>query len=194
MFVSRRFSRGYSPLASEVEARTLPEKPQCLRLTLQILLSLGSACVGFAVAIVALKGGLYEEHRSDVAPFDGLGYVKYPDQSHNLSVIGVFHQLHCLYTLRRAYYSTSLSELEDFDFGIQRQPHVKHCFEYLRQSLLCAADSTLEPAKEVENGFLGWGFTRQCRDVGQLKNWAEEWRAFEAYGFLAKQHVRHKSD
>jgi len=75
------------------------------------------------------------------------------------------------------------NELEDFDFGLDRAAHTAHCFEYLRQSLMCSADSTVEPAGRRVGGFLGWGFPRPCRDYGELKEWAERWRAFEGHGF-----------
>ncbi|CAD6580422.1 MAG: hypothetical protein ASARMPREDX12_009559 [Alectoria sarmentosa] len=127
---------------------------------------------------------------------DGLGYIKNPDLAPNLSVISVFHQLHCLqYTLRRAYYSTSEpGELEDFDFGLDRTSHTSHCFEYLRQSLMCSADPSIEPADTRVDGFLGWGFQRQCRNFVELKGWAENSRAFEGHGFLAADIVQnHRS-
>lgn len=90
------------------------------------------------------------------------------------------------YTLRRAYYSTAkYGELEAFDFGRNRSEHTRHCFEYLRQSLMCSADSTIEPAGSRVDGFLGWGFRRQCRNYEELKNWAEESRVFDLSGFLA---------
>ena len=116
------------------------------------------------------------------------------------------------YTLRRAYYSSlspsssfpdsssssdsnsnhdgggsSGGSEEDFDFGLNRARHTAHCFEYLRQSIMCGADSTVEPAENAEEGaFLGWGFRRQCWDYLELKRWAERWRAFDATGFLAR--------
>jgi hypothetical protein len=89
------------------------------------------------------------------------------------------------YTLRRAYYSRSSEQLEDFDFGIERGPHAAHCFEYLRQSIMCSADSSIEPAGSRIQGFLGWGFQRQCKSYDQLRDWAEEWKAFEGHGFIA---------
>lgn len=91
----------------------------------------------------------------------------------------------CQYTIRRAYYSTAKTgQLEDFDFGRDRKQHTGHCFEYLRQSIMCSADSSVEPAANVE-GFLGWGFPRQCRDFGELRDWTEDSRAFDGHGFLA---------
>jgi hypothetical protein len=93
------------------------------------------------------------------------------------------------YTLRRAYYSNS-SGGEDFDFGHDRAHHVGHCLEYLRQSIMCSADSALEPAENAKRGFLGWGFARQCRDYRELMAWADKWRAFDGRGFLAEAGVQ----
>ena len=50
---------------------------------------------------------------------------------------------------------------------------------------MCAADSSLEPAIDHVNGFLGAGFQRQCHDFQILRDWAEKNRAFDAVGFLA---------
>ncbi|KAJ5116614.1 hypothetical protein N7456_000962 [Penicillium angulare] len=118
---------------------------------------------------------------------DGLGYVKNPELAPNLSVIGAFHQLHCLYIVRRAYYDNEPSDLHhsrrsDFDVGVDRHPHVGHCFDYLRQSLQCASDSHLEPVGERVVGNPSWGFDRQCRDFEGLKAWAEEWAAVDIPG------------
>lgn len=121
---------------------------------------------------------------------DGLGYINNTELAPDFSVISVFHQLHCLYTIRRAYYAEQSNDkgLEDFDFGRERSKHAGHCFEYLRQGLMCAADSSIEPGhaeKADGEGFLGWDVPRTCRNYDQLKQWAEERRAFDAHGFLA---------
>ena len=107
----------------------------------------------------------------------------------NISVISVFHQLHHLYTIRPAFYAEQADQSEDLDLGHSRKRHAGHCFEYLRQSILCAADSSIEPAaakQRDDHEFLGWNVARQCRDYEQLKRRAEERRAFDAHGFLAK--------
>ena len=134
--------------------------------------------------------GLAEPIWDDLIP-NGLGYVRYPSTSSSLSVVSAFHQIHCLYTLRRAHYATANStkgskiELADFDFGLDREEHVGHCFEYLRQSLMCGADGTVEPAEHAKDGFLGWGFERKCGNYESLKDWAAEHRAFDGNGLLA---------
>lgn len=123
----------------------------------------------------------------------GLGYVNSPLAQENVSTISVFHQLHCLYTLRRIYYATLAKtldkqnqkhELAPFDNGVERPKHAAHCFEYLRQSLMCNADSSLEPFESTQDDFPGMGFQRQCRDYGALRRYAEEYRILDAQGFI----------
>ncbi|KAI1384574.1 uncharacterized protein F4822DRAFT_445937 [Hypoxylon trugodes] len=115
---------------------------------------------------------------------NGLGYFRDGYIAPQPCIPTVFHQLHCLYILRRAYYSQS-DALQEFDFGKNRTRHAAHCFDYLLQSLTCSADSTVEPALGGEHEFLGSGFQRQCRDFTTLKEFVEKWRVFNASGFLA---------
>lgn len=85
-----------------------------------------------------------------------------PSSSSSLCLSSLQNLTRHHYTLRRAYYSTA-SGGEEFDFGLDRTHHTGHCFEYLRKSIMCTADSTLEPAKDAKQGLLGWGFRRLCR-------------------------------
>ena len=125
----------------------------------------------------------------------GLGYVSSADTDHNVSTIGAFHQLHCLYTLRRIYYATVAESQEaaqeehtlaSFDNGVERTEHADHCFEYLRQALMCNADSSLEPFEGRQAAFPGMGFPRQCQDYAALKLYAEKYRIMDAQGFIYK--------
>lgn len=52
-------------------------------------------------------------------------------------------------------------------------PHTEHCFDYIRQSLMCAADSALEKRNDTIGGVTGWGTSHQCRDFSALQEWAE---------------------
>ncbi|OOF90604.1 hypothetical protein ASPCADRAFT_156521 [Aspergillus carbonarius ITEM 5010] len=123
---------------------------------------------------------------------NGLGYFEDASLATQPSIPTVFHQLHCLYILRRAYYSRSdENDLQDFDFGKNRSIHVPHCFDYLRQGITCSADTTVEPAVDEENGFLGSGFPRQCVDFDALKEYVEDRRIFNATGFLAVGYHHH---
>jgi hypothetical protein len=54
--------------------------------------------------------------------------------------------------------------------------HVQHCFDYIRQALLCAADTNLETANVTTGKTNGWGFERTCRSYEDVVKWAEKWR------------------
>ena len=54
--------------------------------------------------------------------------------------------------------------------------HVRHCFDYLRQTIMCNADTNLEIIDWQIGGSTGWGFERQCRDYDKIVDWAERWR------------------
>jgi hypothetical protein len=49
----------------------------------------------------------------------------------------------------------------------------------------------VEPAsnEESDDGFLGSGFRRACRDYEGLKRFVEGRRAFDARGFLARGYI-----
>lgn len=53
--------------------------------------------------------------------------------------------------------------------------HVRHCFEYLRQSLICLADTNLEKLNYTTRGVSGWQTERTCRNFEGIKSFAEEW-------------------
>ncbi|RAR12422.1 hypothetical protein DDE82_000133 [Stemphylium lycopersici] len=63
--------------------------------------------------------------------------------------------------------------------------HIPHCIDYLRQAILCAADSNLEDTyiqgKSDSGGDLigsdGWDSKRVCRDYRMIKEWSETWSA-----------------
>ena len=85
------------------------------------------------------------------------GYIRLgPDK--RVLAVAMFHELHCVNTLRKALVDRTHTEGSDH--------HVQHCLNYLRQLFLCSADSTLEPYdftnRDFENERLG--VTRQCRD------------------------------
>jgi hypothetical protein len=67
--------------------------------------------------------------------------------------------------------------------------HLAHCFDYIRQALMCAADSNLEDVVTMDDinghpltGTEGWGNTRVCRDFWGLFDWTEKWRSHEGGG------------
>lgn len=57
-----------------------------------------------------------------------------------------------------------------------------HCFDYLRQSIMCAADSNLEPFRSRFDGMRpgdgvdGIGSIHQCRKYEDVFAWADRFR------------------
>ena len=66
--------------------------------------------------------------------------------------------------------------------------HLEHCFDYLRQGIMCAGDLTLESARVEKDGSRiqvdGWGIAHQCRDWNAIKTFAIEHRASNRSGIL----------
>jgi hypothetical protein len=87
-------------------------------------------------------------------------------------MMAVFHQLHCLSYIvdhyQRGYAGTGLTE--------DVAHHSSHCFDYLRQSIMCAGDTNLEG--ETETG-PGWGSKHQCANYDAILAWANEHSAMK---------------
>ena len=66
--------------------------------------------------------------------------------------------------------------------------HLDHCFDYLRQAIMCAADPAVEPARVEKDGSRrtvdGWGAQHQCRSWDKLFDFALENRAYDQEGIL----------
>ncbi|KAF2865925.1 hypothetical protein BDV95DRAFT_242475 [Massariosphaeria phaeospora] len=133
----------------------------------------------------------------DIVPM-GLGYVNvkspalhdnlptpihdYPNQT--VYTTSVTHQLHCLYTILEAYNILQASATDPFFSRTTRMPwHINHCFEYLRQAVMCAGDVALEGAAtsfppdpetgEDRGGSDGWDARHVCRDYSQVYAYLE---------------------
>lgn len=128
----------------------------------------------------------------------GLGYVQVeePDQYSNLPqpihdypnqtvfTTSVTHQLHCLYTVIEAYNTLQLSVENPGYVGAIKMPwHINHCFEYIRQAIMCAGDVALEGAAttfppddvtgEDRGGSDGWDAKHVCKDYSQVYSYLE---------------------
>ena len=59
--------------------------------------------------------------------------------------------------------------------------HLQHCFEYLRLSIMCCGDVTLEGAEttfpEGFDGSDGWDARHVCKDYGEVFDYLDENRA-----------------
>lgn len=120
--------------------------------------------------------------------------------------LAVYHQLHCLVSsieswwalhsyllsvkdgIRHAYWALheGLTAARDksFDFdGLPRYSttwHTRHCIDFLRQMLMCNADTTIEFSDPDLHGIVGFGVKHQCKQWDQIKQWTidrqSEWQ------------------
>lgn len=60
--------------------------------------------------------------------------------------------------------------------------HLRHCFDYLRRALMCAADTNLETINPETDATTGWGSERVCRDYDSVMKWAELYANSTAVG------------
>jgi len=89
--------------------------------------------------------------------------------------VSMYHQLHCLNGFRRLTVAAKNGTVNQHNVD-----HAVHCLSYLRQLLLCQADTALEPARlatTVSGGktqaVYGEGTTHQCRDWTQVRSFVE---------------------
>ncbi|KAK7676289.1 hypothetical protein QCA50_020743 [Cerrena zonata] len=106
----------------------------------------------------------------------GRGFIRYDKgREEKYYAVTLYHQIHCLNNLEavfRAYRNGSALHVD---------AHLMHCFGYLRQLVLCAADTTLEPSEtmvnrhgQVRHIVFGTGAMHQCRDWRQVWDYAAE--------------------
>jgi hypothetical protein len=97
----------------------------------------------------------------------GNGFV-FLGEEHYAFDVSMWHQIHCLNHIRAM-----------FVMGDDGSDHTAHCFHYLRQGILCAADTTIESGgttKMLPNGDKvapGAGTVHTCRDWRQVYDWLE---------------------
>ncbi|CAG8971171.1 hypothetical protein HYALB_00010171 [Hymenoscyphus albidus] len=99
-------------------------------------------------------------------PPRGRGIIYNPSVAPSAKGVAIWHQLHCLDALRKIYWSSLDGSKPDLQM---KPPHVKHCIEYMRQALMCNADTTLEPIDDELGGVTGFGNKRKCRDVMAIR-------------------------
>ncbi|KAL2002701.1 hypothetical protein VTN02DRAFT_6132 [Thermoascus thermophilus] len=84
----------------------------------------------------------------------------------------------CTHIILRSYDRLLTGDLRRENMHDNDFRHVDHCFDYLRQSLLCCGDTALEGQNNLTEvpGTDGTGGTHVCRRYGDLWEWAEERR------------------
>ncbi|CAK7232131.1 hypothetical protein SEUCBS140593_008158 [Sporothrix eucalyptigena] len=95
-------------------------------------------------------------------------------------MLNVFHQLHCLNMIRKRLYDKTDYPPEHETMGME---HMEHCYDALRQSLMCSADITPLPWAWDEKDQKAKSVARvvhTCRDFEAVQGWARE-REVEHY-------------
>lgn len=80
---------------------------------------------------------------------------------------------------REGYYSALEGNVDQVSAA-----HLMHCFDYLRQTIMCFGDTTLEwlPPPPNDTGSTGWGFEHTCRDYNAISEWVEDNRLKTTHG------------
>jgi len=109
-------------------------------------------------------------------PGPSMGFIRLGPH-HRFFGISMYHQLHCLESLRLAMLGMRPHN-EPSGEGIEESwatDHAAHCLNYLRQTSLCAADLTLEPEVVEGSGDVGQGLgvTHVCRDWSVVNDFTE---------------------
>ncbi|PQE27914.1 Tat pathway signal sequence protein [Rutstroemia sp. NJR-2017a BBW] len=114
-------------------------------------------------------------------PLNG-GFFQHPAVGPDPVAFSVFHQLHCLDGIRHAYWTmrngNHSEEGNSHHAEHSADTHIRHCLEYIRQSLICSADTTIELAEKAAEGKVGvrgFGTEHICRDFHQLVEWTSHW-------------------
>tara|TARA_R110002060_G_scaffold66393_2_gene75217 strand:+ start:705 stop:899 length:195 start_codon:yes stop_codon:yes gene_type:complete len=63
-----------------------------------------------------------------------------------------------------------------------KKKHMAHCFDFLRQAVMCAGDMTLEPVEDDATD--GWNVTHACRNFKTIYDFAAESRLTNTTGIL----------
>ncbi|KAF2757847.1 hypothetical protein EJ05DRAFT_368578 [Pseudovirgaria hyperparasitica] len=124
------------------------------------------------------------------------GYLTHPTYAPTRSALSVFHQLHCLDGLRTALWTiydhattqTALLDPASLPDHLA-PPHMRHCIDLLRQSLMCNPDLAAERVNVRLGGVTGFGTMHVCRDWEELVGFVAQW---EYYGLSAEEVARKK--
>ncbi|KAF2133691.1 hypothetical protein P153DRAFT_330107 [Dothidotthia symphoricarpi CBS 119687] len=122
----------------------------------------------------------------------GMGFQQIPDPStyHDLPTpiiwpnatvytTSMTHQLHCLYAVVQVYSAMKSDHALEED----HHWHMIHCFDYMRQAIMCSADMALEGLETTfpdhNGGSDGWDSKHVCRDYSKVRERLESVRAYD---------------
>lgn len=103
------------------------------------------------------------------------GFVRLGSKGRSFS-LAAYHQLHCINSLRFSYTVARDGLVTDPEVLKDKIGHDNHCFQFIRQSILCKADDALVPFGQDNRTLSGAGFgiSHKCRNWAQLRNFVLE--------------------
>ncbi|KAK0652484.1 hypothetical protein B0T16DRAFT_426963 [Cercophora newfieldiana] len=103
--------------------------------------------------------------------------VEWPDKT--VFTTSLTHQLHCLFAIVQTYSGLKA----DHPIPDDHHWHMIHCFDYMRQAIMCSADMALEGHETTfpddNGGSDGWDSKHICKDYSQVIGYLESVRAYD---------------
>jgi len=124
--------------------------------------------------LMPLGSGTVEIPDWESHPMLGKPIVDDPSRNGSIYEASWTHALHCLYYTVDTYHQIVVHGKFGFD-GERDDSHATHCFEYLRNQILCMSDMTLEGSASVLDA-TGEGQAHVCRNRREALDWIEERR------------------
>ncbi|KAI1416921.1 hypothetical protein F5Y13DRAFT_185759 [Hypoxylon sp. FL1857] len=101
-----------------------------------------------------------------------------------IGFLEISHQMHCLNVIRQAYHWEYYEKPENkkwatwlYDNPITIKVHINHCFEMLRQLIMCNADLGVIPhhwVKDIQDPYANFNTVHKCRDLDSVAEWIEQ--------------------
>ncbi|KAH7348465.1 hypothetical protein BKA65DRAFT_427480 [Rhexocercosporidium sp. MPI-PUGE-AT-0058] len=112
---------------------------------------------------------------------DGVSNPHMPPDVQNYGV-SMYHQLHCLMMIRTLYWQALRGDrnlkMDENDDLEEEMGHVNHCFDYIRQGIMCAGDMSIESAADPRDGegphISGIGMRHECKSWSASRKWMDE--------------------
>ena len=123
------------------------------------------------------------------------GFVRLGPEGRSFS-ISLYHQLHCVNSIRFSYTVARDGLVTDPEILRNKVSHDNHCFQFIRQSILCKADDSLVPMQTNPNvslAAMGFGNTHRCRNWEQVRQFVFEndarWKDVPLFNETSGRHI-----
>jgi hypothetical protein len=139
------------------------------------------------LALAPRGGGMLDlpDYKDHVLP-PPMHYEEFPQLAgKDTYVLAVFHQMHCLHHISMTMDSLAMHmRAGNMTVDEHELVHNDHCFDYLRNAIMCMADTTLEGQiegkdRDGETGTDGTGAMHVCRNWDEVVRWAEGKRLYD---------------